>query len=411
MPPGLITEANDPPETHRGVTLSTQSHSGQVRRRDGVRLRPEPFGALVYVPDRDHFVALDRKAAHLLDTGDVENRALAAELVRVGVLDIPSVPEKRFRFGRALIGDFPDLPEVTEPLVVNAFATALCPLRCGYCHADDLMQPFRAGETDDDVDRVAMTAAAVPAMVAVITGGDPILRPDRTERLIMALAPEKAIVIDTSGAGDITPLLPALKSVQGHLRVSVDSADAAVHDRLRPINPRLLARGTSSHAAAWTTIRRAVAADIATTVQTVVSSANEDRAALLALARRLAGEGIRQWVLHVAVPAGRAAEPRSHRLLPSGDVSRLLDDVLAEIDADATLCGLRVRVTATHTSPNAVLLVGSRGDVYAETGPGGKVRVAAATGDRDTLRRLFQDRIDRRAHADRYLGGTDPQWA
>jgi MoaA/NifB/PqqE/SkfB family radical SAM enzyme len=411
MPPGLITEANDPPETHRGAMLSTQSHSGRGRRRVGVRLREEPFGALAYVPDRDHFVALDRKAFHLLESGDTENRALTAELARAGVLDIPSVPERNFRSGRALIGDFPDLPDVTAPMVVNAFTTAFCPLRCGYCHAEDLMQPFRTGETDDDIDRVAMTAAAVPAMVAVVTGGDPILRPDRTERLIMALAPEKAIVIDTSGAGDITPLLPILKGVQGHLRVSVDSADATVHDRLRPINPRLLPRGTSSHAAAWTTIHRAVAADVATTVQTVISSANEDRGALIALARRLTDEGIRQWVLHVAVAAGRAAEPHNRRLLPRGDMSQLLADVLNEIETDPTLAGLRVRVTATHTSPNAVLLVGSRGDLYAETGPAGKVRITEATSDQDALRRLFHERIDRRAHTDRYLGGTDPQWA
>jgi MoaA/NifB/PqqE/SkfB family radical SAM enzyme len=284
----------------------------------------------------------------------------------------------------------------------------MCPLRCRYCHADDLMQPFRPTETDDDVDLVAATAAAIPAMVAVITGGDPIMRPDRTERLINTLAPEKAIVIDTSGAGDIGALIPLLKSIQGHLRVSLDSADAALHDRLRPINPRLLPRGTSSHAEAWKTIGKAVTARIAITVQTVVSSANDNHEELIRLARRLVANGVEQWVLHIAVPAGRAAEPRNRRLLPDGDVPRLLAGVLRTIENDAELAALRVRVTATHRNPNAVLLVGSRGDLYIETGPTGKVRIARSTSDRDELVRVFRDNVDARAHANRYLGGAAP---
>ena len=387
----------------------------RVQKRNGVRLRRETYGALAYVPDLDQFAALDHDAARLAEAvalGKTEialdRWPLAEELARVGVLDIPSATSSRLRLGRSLVGNFPDLPAVADPLVVNTFATAICPLRCRYCHADDLMKPFRASESDDDIDRVAATAAAIPAMVAVITGGDPILRPDRTERLIMALAPEKAIVIDTSGAGDISPLIPVMKGVQGHLRVSLDSAEAAVHDRLRPINPRLLKRGTSSYAAAWKTIGRAVAADVATTVQTVVSSANEDPAALVRLARQLVENGIRQWVLHVAVPAGRAAEPRNRRLLPGGDMPRLLSEVVRRIGKEAALGTMRVRVTATHTNPNAVLLVGSRGDVYVETGPTGKVKIADSTTDRDELVRLFRENIDARAHANRYLGGTAP---
>lgn len=422
MPLGqLISEADDPPGSQAGVVVSASNVAAaslslrRVQKRDGVRLRRETYGALAYMPDLDQFAALDHDAARLAEAvilGKTEisfdRWPIAEELARVGVLNIPSVTSSRLRLGRSLVGNFQGLPSVAEPLVVNTFATAICPLRCGYCHADDLMKPFRASETDDDIDRVAATAAAIPAMVAVITGGDPILRPDRTERLITALASEKAIVVDTSGAGDITPLIPAMKSVQGHLRVSLDSAEAAVHDRLRPINARMLKRGTSSHTAAWKTIRRAVAADVATTVQTVVSSANEDPSALVGLARQLVENGVRQWVLHVAVPAGRAAEPRNRRLLPRGDMPRLLSDVVRRIGGEAALGTMRVRVTATHTNPNAVLLVGSRGDVYVETGPTGKVKIAESTTDRDELVRLFRENIDAHAHANRYLGGTAP---
>jgi MoaA/NifB/PqqE/SkfB family radical SAM enzyme len=419
VPPVHLTD--DPPGEHAGAVVSTSSLSAvsslvrRAHKRAGVRVRTEGFGAIAYVPDRDQFVALDHAAASLVESVAVGNTQiddanwpLAEDLARVGVLGIPTISAAHFRPGRSLVGDFPDLPAVDYPLVVNTFATAICPLRCRYCHADDLMQPFRVTETDGDVDLVAATAGAVPAMVAVITGGDPIMRPDRTERLIKALSPEKAIVIDTSGAGDAKALILLLKSIEGHLRVSLDSADAKIHDRLRPINPRYLSRGDSSYAAAWETIERAVRADVATTVQTVVSSANDNPEALIRLARHLVANGVQQWVLHVAVPAGRAAEARNQRLLPGGDVRRLLAKVMRTIEDDAELATLRVRVTATHRNPNAVLLVGSRGDLYIETGPTGKVKLAPSTTDRNELVRLFRGNVDARAHANRYLGGAAP---
>lgn len=367
--------------------------SRSVRGLDGVRSRPEAFGGIAYVSERDRFVGLDHDAFALL-TGS--RRTIVDALFEMPLE------------GRSLIGDFSDLPEVAAPLVVNVFATAQCPLRCRYCHADDLMQPFRESETDDDTERVAATALAVPALVAVVTGGDPILDPARTTRLIARLAPEKAIVVDTSGAGDVTPLLPVLKEVQGHLRVSVDSADAGLHDRLRPINPRLLPRGTSSHRAAWDTIERAVAADVATTVQTVVSRANQNEPELVALARRVVAAGVRNWVLHIAVAAGKAADPRNRDLLPTEDVRRVLNRLASRLATEEAFRSLRVRMTATHATPNAVLLVGSRGDLYVETGPTGKIKIASGVRDPDEAARLFRLSVDLRAHANRYLGGTAP---
>ena len=395
------------------LTAADATWLRRAHRRDGVRLRREAFGALAYVPDIDRFFALDVASADLVEslgTGrpvDDDEWALVPPLARAGLLSSRPATECAPGNGRSLIGSgLTDLPRPTEPMVVNCFVTAHCPLRCRYCHADDLMQPFRAEESEGDLERVATTAGAIPAMVAVITGGDPIVTPDRAARLISRLAPEKAIVVDTSGAGDIGPLLPVLKEHHGHLRVSVDSAEAALHDRVRPINRGYLRSGTSSHAAALHTIERAMAADIPTTVQTVVSRTNQNEASLLSLASRLRDVGVRNWVLHVAVPAGKAAEARNRRLLPTDEVSAVLTAVTRRIDAEPG--SLRVRVTATHANPNAVLLVGSRGDVYVETGAAGKQKVAEAGLGRDDLAQVFRRRVDPRAHANRYLGGTAP---
>jgi hypothetical protein len=139
-------------------------------------------------------------------------------------------------------------------------------------------------------------------------------------------------------------------------------------------------------------------------VQTVVSSTNENEALLMSLAWRLHDAGVRNWVLHVAVPAGKAAEPRNRHVLPTGDVAGVLTAVSRRVQEE--LPSLRVRVTATHANPNAVVLVGSRGDVYVETGSTGKLKVAEPGLDRDQLARLFREKVDLRAHANRYLGGT-----
>lgn len=110
---------------------------------------------------------------------------------------------------------------------------------------------------------------------------------------------------------------------------------------------RAFCRGeTSSHAKAWIAIHRALEADIALTVQTVVSRANENEESLLALAADLAIAGVRNWVLHIAVPAGKAAEPRNRPLLPSAEVPKVISRVMQRMLNDDRLGRIRVRVTA-----------------------------------------------------------------
>src|SRR5438067_1996646 len=151
----------------------------------GVVAREEAFGAVVYVPERDHFFALSEAPARALN--GVEGRWSRA-LAEVGILRTEPATPQRPHYGESLIGYFDQLPVVREPLVVNCFATAHCPLRCRYCHADDLMQPYRDSESGEEPHQVAKMAATVPALVAVVTGGDPLTRPERTELLVKELA-------------------------------------------------------------------------------------------------------------------------------------------------------------------------------------------------------------------------------
>ncbi|GAA2513729.1 radical SAM protein [Pilimelia columellifera] len=385
----------------------------------GVAFRVEPFGAVAYVGERDDFFALDRDHAALL--GDVLARGPVAvagavadqarTLAALGMLRTEPPTAQRPHLGRSLVGALTELPRLSGPLVVNCFSTANCPLRCAYCHADDLMAPAKAGERWSDVAAVLRTADQVPALVAVVTGGDPIVAPERASWLLGRLAPGKRLVLDTSGAGDLGPLLPALRRHRAHVRISVDSADAAVHDRLRPTSPRALPRGASSHALAHAALLRLAEAGVAHSVQTVVGGHNEAAGMLRRLRDHLIGLGVRHWVLHMAVPAGKAE--RRPGLLPGPDIAAQLRDLVDESEAAGS--PLDIRVTGARSAPNSVLLVDSRGHLCVQRpdGPGKEVIwPAGRDGGPEQMSSCLNRHVDWAGHASRYLNGTlepDPQ--
>lgn len=365
----------------------------------GVHIRTEPFGYLAYVGGRDHFFAIDHVGARVIDAAQLaipiapRDEPIARVLARYGI--VAADAGQAYHHGVSLIGDFDAVPPIDRPLVVNCFATAECPLRCRYCYADDLMRREGKG---GDVDLVAKTAEAVPAMVAVITGGEPLARPDRTGRLIGRLAGGKALVLDTSGAGDLEPLLPALRDARVHLRVSLDSFDRALNDRLRP------ARTTSSGKGARAALALARAAGIPTTVQTVVTAANDDRDALRRMRDDLMAAGVRNWVLHGLVPAGKAAGPAGRALRPSAGTP----ETLADLVRDSAMADLpiNIRVTANDRRGNSALIIGSTGDLYVEHDHRGKIRVAGPGDPADQVLAACRRHVSPAGHAGRYLNGS-----
>jgi MoaA/NifB/PqqE/SkfB family radical SAM enzyme len=367
----------------------------------GVRVRPEPFGYVAYVGDRDHFFAVDRTGAQVLDAvllgAPIEPRddPVARVLARYGVLETDERPA--FHHGVSLLGAFDGVPPVERPLVVNCFATGGCPLRCRYCYADDLMR----SAPESDLDLVSATAAAVPAMVAVLTGGEPLFRPAATAALIDRLAGRAALVLDTSGVGDLDALLPALLAHRVHLRVSLDSHDARLNDRMRPLAGRHRDLPPSS-VGARETLRRAGAAGVATTVQTVVTSANHDPDALRRLRDDLIDAGVRNWVLHALVPAGKAA--RNSALRPAATVRHTLADLVR--DATTAELPLNIRATVSDSAANSALVIGGNGDLYVEGDHGGKVRIAGPGDPTDRVLAALAPHVSPAGLAGRYLSGS-----
>ena len=384
----------------------------QAKLWPGVRFSSDTFGGIVYVPKRDDFFAADKSVFPLIQRlsinwADIDASEVDAytSLARLGIVvtQNPTIGEVSYS-GPSFLGEFQEIPSVTRPLVVNCFATAFCPLGCVYCHADDLMAQFQDNpETDRDLDNVAVTANSIPSMVAVITGGDPLTRPERARVLIERLADHKALVMDTSGVGDIEPLLDLLVEKHVHVRVSLDAANPELNNRNRPVskaNPGPV--GVSSMDGAKSTILTCLKNGIPITVQSVVTSRTESPDELAHLRNLIMGWGVRHWVLHIIVRGGKARSLRSvaerPNLMPSRDVPRLLRNF---IDASE---GIDIRCTDTDTKPNSVLLVDSRGDLYTEGyAHNGKVRLYEANSARPDLVRDLWAHIDWFGHASRYL--------
>src|SRR4029453_5703446 len=96
----MIDEADEPPAPQTGVVVSAPSASVPgtwlrfARKRVGVRLRRESYGALAYVPELDRFTALDHQVARFVGSLGRKKTAvsddqwlLVSELAAAGILD------------------------------------------------------------------------------------------------------------------------------------------------------------------------------------------------------------------------------------------------------------------------------------------------------------------------------------
>lgn len=403
----------------------SKGHIVEARIRHGVRLRKDVFGGICYVPHRDDFFAAPVPVFRLLQSLESDWAAVPAghakaviALAKLGVCETQNPATKEASYsGPSFLGPLKDIPSVSDPLVLNCFATSHCPLKCVYCHADDLMQEFRDTETEEDIDNIIATVNMIPAMVVVITGGDPLTRPERSRKLIERIGRQKALVLDTSGVGDMELLIPTIKQHAVHVRVSLDSVSES-NDRARPTNREYVAKDVTSRRSAERIIDACVREGIPLTVQTVVSRLNENLSEWQDLRWWLLEKGVRHWVIHVAIKGGsarrieneKARDRRPVGILPGPNVFEMLNVLINEtIDKHLPI---DVRCTDTGSTPNSVLLVNSRGSLYTEgLAHNGKVELYSVdSGRADSVRALWAH-VDEFGHARRYLNWNPWRYA
>jgi sulfatase maturation enzyme AslB (radical SAM superfamily) len=154
----------------------------KIRLNKLLRKRKEDFGGVIYIPQRDDFFIANESVFKFINkipnnwsSVIVEEVETYLALAKLGICETtnPVGIETQYS-GVGMLGQFDIIPKISKPLVINCFATSFCPLKCLYCHADDLMIPFRSNERIEEVQSVVDISLNIPSLVAVITGGDPL---------------------------------------------------------------------------------------------------------------------------------------------------------------------------------------------------------------------------------------------
>lgn len=183
------------------------------------------------------------------------------------------------------------------PFVVIWEMTQACDLACLHCRAS--AQPRRDDRelTTDEAKRLMDTIRAMGPPLFVLTGGDPLKRPDTVSLVEYGTGIGLRVALTPSG----TPLMTArvLESLRdaglARLAVSLDGSTAAIHDRFRGV--------AGSFDWSVQMLRTAREIGLSTQVNTTISSDNvADLEGLIALMGDL---GIALWSVFVVVPTGR----------------------------------------------------------------------------------------------------------
>src|SRR5881409_2500256 len=155
------------------------------------------------------------------------------------------------------------------PHVVAWNLTKRCNLECAHCYIAAGPHENATAELDTAacLDIVDQLLAVNPAPLLILSGGEPLLRPDLTEIAHYASANGATVVVGTNGTLLTDERIDALKSagVSG-VAVSVDSLRPSYHDRFR--------RGRGALAEVQTAHARLRAARLDFIVQTTVTKGN-----------------------------------------------------------------------------------------------------------------------------------------
>ena len=186
------------------------------------------------------------------------------------------------------------------PFIVIWETTRACALACVHCRAEAM--PHRdpdeltTAQAQGLIDRVV--AFGDPPPLFVLTGGDPMRRPDITDLVAYGTARGLSVSLTPSGTAAVTTQrLAALKRAGlARLAVSVDGASARVHDAFRGVH--------GSYGYTMTIVSRARDLGLPLQVNTTVCQRTRDD--LPAIAAQLPGFGAVLWALFFLIPVGRA---------------------------------------------------------------------------------------------------------
>jgi radical SAM protein len=187
-----------------------------------------------------------------------------------------------------------------SPLLVFYEVTQACDLACWHCRACAQSRPDPAElTTDESLALIDQLTEFSPPPALVLTGGDPLKRPD----LFLLIRHAIASGLDVSITPSATPLLTAAAVRRlrdagvSRMAISVDGATAATHDLMRGVV------GSFEHSLRTLNVARCLG--LSTQINTTLTPANVDQ--IDAMAERWCELGIAMWSIFFLVPVGRAS--------------------------------------------------------------------------------------------------------
>ncbi|MGZ4463057.1 MAG: TIGR04053 family radical SAM/SPASM domain-containing protein, partial [Gaiellaceae bacterium] len=214
----------------------------------------------------------------------------------------------------------PPLDLGSRPILVFWETTRACRLACRHCRAEAIEQPLPGQlSTAEALAFVeSLTGFGRPYPVLVVTGGDPLMRPD------LGLVLERAgeLGLPRALAPSVTPLLTPerLEWLRGlgvsTISLSLDGAGPEAHEGMR--------RVPGHFAATLAALRAARAAGMTVQVNTVVT--RDTVAELPAVARIVADSGASIWELFFLVKVGRGVDVGELSAEENEDVCHFLYD-------------------------------------------------------------------------------------
>lgn len=230
-----------------------------------------------------------------------------------------------------------------RPFIVIWETTQACDLACAHCRAE--AQPLRnpgelsTAEARDLLDQIAEFGS--PAPLVVLTGGDPMKRPDLAELVSYGTSRNLPIAFSPSMTPLVTP--EAIAKLRKHglkaLSLSLDGASAQVHDAFRGI-PGVFDRTMEI----WEAAR-----EIGLKVQLNTTVVRRNVADLPAIARLVLQRGAMVWSAFFLVPIGRGISLEQISPEQCEDVMHFLCDLGSAIPAKTTEGHHFRRVVAERT--------------------------------------------------------------
>lgn len=197
--------------------------------------------------------------------------------------------------------------------------TAGCNLECVHCRRLDVSKELMRNDlTTEEGRRLIDQIAAVGRPVLVLSGGEPLMRPDIFELAGHAKKAGLLVALATNGTMIDTPLAGRIAQTSfDRVSISLDGSDAATHDRFRG--------QVGSFDRSMQALEHLRAAEVATQINCTIARHNQHQLGqVLELGTRMGAVAVHYFLL---VPVGCGEQIAEDQMLSAAEVEKRLLEI------------------------------------------------------------------------------------